>query len=91
MIKLEVLPTIVSSVLVSLKRSEDCIFGKVKQLDFSQKVQNTIETVLLMPLAKTIEEFVSFILKGVDFIDHTSISLLRTINQYVTLIMCKLS
>ena len=32
-----------------------------------------------------------FILKGVDLIDHTSIFLLRTINHYVTLIMCTLS
>ena len=32
-----------------------------------------------------IKEFVSFILKGVDLIDHTSIFLLRTINHYVTL------
>ena len=47
--------------------------------------------VLLMPLAETIKEFVSFILKGVDLIDHTSIFLLRTINHYVTLIMCTLS
>ena len=47
--------------------------------------------VLLMPLAETIKEFVSFILKGVDLIDHTSIFLLRTINHYVTLIMCILS
>ena len=39
-----------------------------------------------MPLAETIKEFVSFILKGVDLIDHTSIFLLRTINHYVTLI-----
>ena len=28
---------------------------------------------LLMPLAETIKEFVSFILKGVDLINHTSI------------------
>ena len=32
-----------------------------------------------------------FILKGVDLVDHTSIFLLRTINHYVTLIMCTLS
>ena len=30
-----------------------------------------------MPLAETIKEFVSYILKGVDLIDHTSIFLLR--------------
>ena len=47
--------------------------------------------VLLMPLAETIKEFVSFILKGVDLIDHTSIFLLLPINHYVTLIMCTLS
>ena len=29
--------------------------------------------VLQIPLAETIKEFVSFILKGVDLIDHTSI------------------
>ena len=46
---------------------------------------------LLMPLAEIIKELVSFILKGVDLIDHTSIFLLRTINHYVTLIMCTLS
>ena len=34
-----------------------------------------------MPLAKTIKEFVSFMLKGVDLIDHTSIFLLRTIKS----------
>ena len=39
--------------------------------------------VLLMPLAETIKEFVSFILKGVDLLDHTSIFLLRTINHRV--------
>ena len=47
--------------------------------------------VLLIPLAETIKEVVSFILKGVDLIDHTSIFLLRTTNHYVTLIMCTLS
>ena len=41
--------------------------------------------------AETIKEFVSFIQKGVDLIDHTSIFLLRTINHYVTFIMCTLS
>ena len=40
--------------------------------------------------AETIKEFVSFIQKGVDLIDHTSIFLLRTINHYVTFIMCTL-
>ena len=33
----------------------------------------------------------NFILKGVDLMDHTSIFLLRTINHYVTLIICTLS
>ena len=37
-----------------------------------------------MPLAETIKEFVSFILKGVDLVDHASKFLLRTINHYVT-------
>ena len=32
-----------------------------------------------------------FILKGVDLREHTNIFLLRTINHYVTLIMCTLS
>ena len=49
------------------------------------------EYVLLMPLAETIKEVVSLILKGVDLIDHTSIFLLRTINHYVILIVCTLS
>ena len=40
-----------------------------------------------MPLVETIKEFDSFIPRGVDLIDHTSIFLLRTINHYVTLIM----
>ena len=31
--------------------------------------------VLLMPLAETIKELVSYILKGVDLVDHTSYSL----------------
>ena len=39
--------------------------------------------VLLMPLAETIKELVSFILEGVDLLDHTSIFLLRTINHRV--------
>ena len=47
--------------------------------------------VLLMLLAETIKDFVSFILKGVDLMDHTSIFLIGTINHYVTLIMCTLS
>ena len=47
--------------------------------------------VLLMPLAETIKELVSFILEGVDLLDHTSIFLLRTINHYVIFIMCTLS
>ena len=46
------------------------------------------DSVLLMPLAETIKELVSFILKSVDLIDHTSIFLLRTVNHYATLIMC---
>ena len=36
-----------------------------------------------MLLAETIKELVSFVLKGVDLIDHTSIFLLRTINHYI--------
>ena len=40
-----------------------------------------------MPLAETIKEFDSFILKDVDLIDHTSIFLLRIVNHYITLIM----
>ena len=32
-----------------------------------------LEDVLLMPLAENIKELVSFILKGVDLIDNTSI------------------
>ena len=40
-----------------------------------------LQFVLLIPLVETIKEFVSFILKGVDLIDHTSIFLLRTINH----------
>ena len=55
------------------------------------KTISGLEDVLLMPLAETIKEFVNFILKGVDLIDHTSIFLLCTINHYVTLIMCTLS
>ena len=51
------------------------------------KTISGLEDVLLMPLAETIKEFVNFILKGVDLIDHTSICLLRTINHYVTFIM----
>ena len=40
-----------------------------------------------MPLAETITEFVNFILKGVvDLIDHTSIFLLRAINQFYVVI-----
>ena len=46
---------------------------------------------LLMPLAETIKEFDSFIPRGVDLADHTSIFLLRTINHYVTFIICTLS
>ena len=36
-----------------------------------------------MNLAEAIKELVSFILKGVDPLDHTSIFLLRTINHRV--------
>ena len=36
-----------------------------------------------MPLAETIKELVSFILEGVDLLDHTSIFLLCTINHRV--------
>ena len=39
-----------------------------------------------MPLAETIKEFVNFILKGVDLIDHTSTFLLRAINQFYVVI-----
>ena len=46
-----------------------------------------LKDVLLMPLAETIKEFVSFTLKCVDLRDHTSIFLLHTINHYVTLIL----
>ena len=46
---------------------------------------------LLMPLAKTIKELDSFILKDVDVIDHTRMFLLCTINHYVILLMCILS
>ena len=35
---------------------------------------------------ETIKKFVSFILKGVDLIDHTSIFLLRAINQFYVVI-----
>ena len=55
------------------------------------KTISGLEDILLMPLAETIKEFGSFIPRGVDLIDHTSIFLLRTINHYVTLIMCTLS
>ena len=50
-----------------------------------------ISVVLLMPLAETIKEVVSFILEGVDLLDHTSIFLLRTINHRVIPIICILS
>ena len=46
---------------------------------------------LLMPPAETIKEFDSFIPRVVDLVDHTSIFLLRTINHYVTFIICTLS
>ena len=47
--------------------------------------------VLLMPLAETIKELVSFILKRLVLLDHTSIFLLRTINHHIILILCILS
>ena len=47
------------------------------------KTISGLEDVLLMPLAETIKELVSFILEGVDLLDHTSIFLLRTINHRV--------
>ena len=50
-----------------------------------------IIVVSLMPLAETILELVTFILEGVDLIDHTSLYLLRTINRCVILITCILS
>ena len=56
--------------------------------DLLYMVHQTYRHELLMPLAETIKEFDSFILRGVDLIDHTSIFLLRTVNHYVTLIMC---
>ena len=52
-----------------------------KQFVFSPRYSQYI--VLLMPLAETIKELVSFILEGVDLLDHTSIFLLRTINHRV--------
>ena len=53
--------------------------------------QKDLAYVLLMPLAETIKKLISFILRGVDLIDHTSIFLLRTINHYVIFTMCILS
>ena len=47
------------------------------------KTISGLEDELLMPLAETIKELVSFILEGVDLLDHTSIFLLRTINHRV--------
>ena len=47
------------------------------------KTISGLEVVLLMRLAETIKELVSFILEGVDLLDHTSIFLLRTINHRV--------
>ena len=47
------------------------------------KTISGLEVVLLMPFAETIKELVSFILEGVDLLDHTSIFLLRTINHRV--------
>ena len=71
------------------------IYQAMKNIAFNSKekvkLRSSAFDVLLMPLAETIKEFVNFILKGVDLIDHTDIFLLRTINHYVTLIMCTLS
>ena len=47
------------------------------------------EVALLMPVAETIKALASFILKGVDLRDHTSIFLLHSIN-YNALLMCAL-
>ena len=46
---------------------------------------------LLMPLAETIKELVSFTLKCVDLMDHTNWCHLCTINHCVILTMCMLS
>ena len=51
--------------------------------EHQKKLKPILEIVLLMPLAETIKELVSFILEGVDLLDHTSIFLLRTINHRV--------
>ena len=47
------------------------------------------EVVLLMPPAETIKALASFILKGVDRRDDTSMFLLHSIN-YNVLLMCAL-
>ena len=62
-----------------------------EQLILAFLLSNFVKSVLLMPLVETIKGLVSFILKGVDLIDHTSIFLLHTINHYVILILCILS
>ena len=57
---------------------------KVAQHDQRNISKNfPLHLVLLMPLAEAIKELVSFILEGVDLLDHTSIFLLRTINHCV--------
>ena len=57
----------------------------MKKREVSYLINKLIQlaVVLLMPLAETIKELVSFILEGVDLLDHTSIFLLRTINHRV--------
>ena len=63
-------------------RSKDT--WKIQKKNSPSNVSNikvVLETIVL-------KEFVNFILKSVDLIDHTNIFLLRTINHYVILIMC---
>ena len=60
---------------------------KLSQLLIGELIRGLKRVVLLMTLAETIKELVSFILKGVDLLDHTSIFLLRTINHRVILII----
>ena len=59
------------------------VYPEITRMDWTHE--------LLMPLAEAIKEFDSFIPRGVGLINHTSIFLLRTINHYVTFIMCTLS
>ena len=47
--------------------TDNCNLDNLKDWQFPK-------IVLLMPLAETIEELVSFILEGVDLLDHTSYS-----------------